>query len=274
MPTIQDVYTFWNNRPCNVRHSSKSSDTKEFFDEVAAKRYRAEPHILSFLSLDLWKGKRVLDLGCGMGTDAIQFAKAGAHVVCVDLTENSVELCKRNFALHDLSGEFFIGNIEELTSVLPKEYEGSFDLIYSFGVIHHTPTPEKVFQQIPLFLQEDGQFRCMLYSRFSYKLFWLMNEYNSWTFETADQLVQNYSEAQSGCPVTYTFTFDEVKNVLSPHMVVTDIWKDHIFVWNIPRYKEGIFELDTPFQNVSESYMKQLKKELGWHTLFIAQKRL
>jgi len=93
---IQQVHDYWNSRPCNVRHSSKSQDTVEFFDEVAAKKYKAESHKLEFLALDQCKGKRVLELGCGLGTDAIQFAKAGAHVTCIDLTENSLALCKRN----------------------------------------------------------------------------------------------------------------------------------------------------------------------------------
>lgn len=272
MPSIQDVYSFWNNRPCNVRHSSKSPDTLEYFDEVANKRYRAEPHILSFMNLKNIKGKRVLELGCGLGTDAIQFAKAGAQVVCIDLTENSLNLCRKNFAVHGLSGEFYQGNIEELTKILPESYYNSFDLIYSFGVIHHTPNPSNVFKEIPLFLKENGELRCMLYSRFSYKLFWLMKEYDNWKFENTDELIQRYSEAQSGCPVTYTFTFDEVQKTIEPSLKIKDIWKDHIFLWNIEKYKNGIFEHDGPFQNISTDYLNQMKKELGWHTLFIANK--
>jgi SAM-dependent methyltransferase len=270
MPSIQDVHAFWNSRPCNVRHSSKSPESVEFFDEVATKRYRAEPHILSFMSPETWKGKRVLELGCGMGTDAIQFAKAGAEVVCVDLTENSLALCKKNFSVHGLSGEFFLGNIEELSTILPEYYKGTFDLIYSFGVIHHTPVPSNVFKQVPHFLNKDGQLRCMLYSRFSYKLFWLMHEYDNWKFSNADGLVQTYSEAQSGCPVTYTYTFEEVHQVVSPSLKIKDIWKDHIFIWNIEKYKQGVFEADIPFQNVPDAYLRLMKKELGWHTLFIA----
>jgi SAM-dependent methyltransferase len=271
--SIQDVYTFWNNRPCNVRHSSKSQDDVEFYDEVAKKRYRAEPHILAFLSPESWKGKRVLELGCGMGTDAIQFAKAGAEVVCVDLTENSLNLCKKNFATHALEADFYQGNIEELDTFLPEKYRGTFDLIYSFGVIHHTPSPKKVFEKLPMFLAENGEVRCMLYSRFSYKLFWLMNEYDTWEMSKADSIIQTYSEAQSGCPVTYTYTFDEVRELVSPSLKVDSIWKDHIFIWNIEKYKQHIFEPDKPFVNVSPEYLAKMKKELGWHTLFIATKR-
>jgi ubiquinone/menaquinone biosynthesis C-methylase UbiE len=271
MASIDKVHNYWNSRPCNIRHSDKSQDSVEFFDEVAAKKFKAEDHKMEFLDLSRWNGKNILELGCGMGTDAIQFAKAGANVTCVDLTENSLELCKKNFALHGLTGEFFLGNIEELDTLLPKEYQGKFDLIYSFGVIHHTPNPKKVFEKMPYFLKQDGEVRCMLYSRFSYKLFWLMKEYNAWELSDADLLVQNYSEAQSGCPVTYTYTFDEIKELVSPYLQVQQIWKDHIFMWDIPEYKKNNFVRDTPFQNVSDVYLTKMKKELGWHTMFVGK---
>lgn len=268
---IKEVYDFWNSRPCNIRHSTKSQDTVEFFDEVSKKKYRAEPHKKDFLALEKWKGKRVLELGCGLGTDAIEFAKAGAEVVCVDLTENSLTLCKKNFELHGLEGAFYQGNIEELHSFLPESYIGYFDLVYSFGVIHHTPNPKAVFEQIKKYMKEDGELRCMVYSRFSYKLFWLMKMYNHWNFSDIDTLIQNYSEAQSGCPVTYTYTFDDVKDLLSPYFKVDSIWKDHIFIWDIEKYKQNIFEPEDTFKNVSAEYFEKMCKELGWHTMFIAK---
>jgi len=269
--TIDKVYSYWNSRPCNIRHSDKSQDSVEFFDEVAAKKFKAEDHKVEFLNLEQWNGKNVLELGCGMGTDAIQFAKAGAKVTCVDLTDNSLNLCKKNFEVHGLSGTFFQGNIEELDTILPESYLNSFDLVYSFGVIHHTPKPKAVFEKIPKYLKQDGEVRCMLYSRFSYKLFWLMRDYNAWDFSSADSLIQNYSEAQSGCPVTYTYTFDEIKELVSPSLSVQNIWKDHIFIWDIPSYKENIFIPDTPFKDLDPVYLKKMEKELGWHTMFIAK---
>ena len=156
MSSIKAVYTFWNDRPCNIKHSTKSEDNVEFFDEIATKRYRAEPHILNFIDSAQWKGKKVLDLGSGIGTDSIQFAKAGASVTCVDLTESGIALCKKNFALHHLSGVFYQGNIEELDTILPADQLHSFDLIWSFGVVHHTPNPKRVFELIPKFLNDSG----------------------------------------------------------------------------------------------------------------------
>jgi len=267
---IQNVYNFWNTRPCNIRHSDKDIDSLEFFDEVAKKRYNAEPHILNFLNLSNVKGKRILELGSGIGTDAIQFAKHGAHMVCVDLTPNSIERCKKNFDTHNLTGEFYVCNIEELDKTLPETLLDSFDIVYSFGVIHHTPNPEKVIPHIKKFLKSDGEFRFMVYSKFSYKLFWLMHINSQWTFDNADTLIQTYSEAQTGCPVTYTYTFDNIKELLSNNFKINSIWKDHIFKYDIESYKQNIFKNDIPFENVSEKYFNELKSELGWHTLCIA----
>lgn len=269
--TIDDVHDYWNSRPCNIRHSSKSQESVEFFDEVAIKKFKAEPHKLEFLSLEKWKGKNILELGCGLGTDAIQFAKAGANVVCVDLTENSLNMCKKNFELHGLVGEFFLGNIEELDTILPEKFRNSFDLVYSFGVIHHTPNPNRVFEKIPLFLKSGGELRCMLYSRFSYKLFWIMNETNSWNFDDTDSLIRTYSEAQIGCPVTHTYTFDEIRELVGSKFTVENIWKDHIFKWDIASYKQNIFTPDRAFKNVPDQYFKQMEKELGWHTMVICK---
>ena len=263
---IQNVYEYWNNRPCNIKHSNKPQNTVEFFDEVQAKKYKAEDHKLDFLALDKWSGKNVLELGCGIGSDAIMFAKAGAHVTCVDLTENSLNLCKTNFEVHGLSGEFYMGNIEELDAFLPSK---KYDLIYSFGVIHHTPNPKKVFEKAANYLKTDGEIRCMLYSRFSYKLFWLMDNMDNWKFSNADELIQNYSEAQSGCPVTYTYTFDEIEELIAPWFKIDKIWKDHVFMWDIPAYKANMFVRTRAFEGVDDAYLTKMKKELGLHTMLI-----
>ena len=267
---INDVYAYWNNRPCNVRHSKQTLGTLGYFEEVSQKKFFVESHKLDFLNLANMKGKRVLELGCGMGTDAVKFAEAGAEVVCVDLTPAAIELCKKNFEVRGLKAEFYCGNIEELHAFLPASDKKSFDIVYSFGVIHHTPNPSRVIQQVKQFLKKGGEFRFMVYSRFSYKLFWLMNLHNQWNLENSESLLQKYSEAQEGSPVTYTYTFEEVKELLGDEFEIQKVWKDHIFKYDIPSYIQGKYELDSFFRGYPESLVKQMEKELGWHTLCIS----
>ena len=92
--TIDDVKKFWNDRPCNVRHSKKETGTKSYFDEVEKKKFFVEPHIKSFSHFNEWNGKKVLEIGCGMATAGINFARYGADYTGVELSKESLELAK------------------------------------------------------------------------------------------------------------------------------------------------------------------------------------
>ena len=92
--TIEEVKKFWNNRPCNIRHSSKEVGTKEYFLEVERKKFKAEPHILEFTEFTKWDGKKVLEIGCGLATAGINFALSGSDYTGVELSEESLSLAK------------------------------------------------------------------------------------------------------------------------------------------------------------------------------------
>src|ERR1700734_4373367 len=93
--TVEQVRSYWDQRPCNIRHSPKPVGTREYFDEVEARKYYVEPHILRFADFPLWKGNRVLEIGCGIGTATIGFLRAGATVTAVDLSKESLELARQ-----------------------------------------------------------------------------------------------------------------------------------------------------------------------------------
>lgn len=262
----EKVKNFWNKSPCGYKRSSKEPLTKEYFDEVEKNRYFVEPHVPAFAQFDRWKGKKVLEIGCGMGTDTINFARAGADVTAVDFSEHSLEICRKRFEVYGLKAKFYHGNAENLRSFLPLE---TYDLIYSFGVIHHTPNPKAVIEELRFYSDPKTELRLMLYSKVSWKLFWMMMEHGSVPMADADKLVATYSEAQTGCPVTFTYTFDEVADLLHPHFGIRKIWKDHIFTWNVADYIQHKYVPDKYWQNASSSLIDQYARELGWHTLII-----
>ena len=128
---IEDVRAFWNRRPCNIRHSPLPVGTREYFDEVEARKYFVEPHIPAFADFAAWNGKRVLEIGCGIGTDTINFARAGAQVTAVDVSEEAAAITRRRADVFGLGDRItvHVGDSEHLTQLIPVEH---FDLVYSF----------------------------------------------------------------------------------------------------------------------------------------------
>lgn len=268
---LDDVKNFWNKRPCNIQHSNKTIGTREYFDEVEQRKYFVEPHIPAFAEFEKWKGKRVLEIGCGIGTEAINFARNGAVLTVVELSKESLELTKQRFAIYGLKANFILGSAEELDSLLLNEEK--FDLIWSFGVIHHSPNPDKILKKCNNILKNDGEIRMMVYSKISHKLFYFMKESGLWDFSpnALDGLISEYSEAQTGCPITYSYTIEGAKKLFSDFKIL-DIKKTHIFPWNIQKYITRQYEKEDCFKNVSDDFFKELESELGWHMLIKAKK--
>ena len=252
--SLDAVRDYWNRRPCNVRHGTAPIGTKEYFDQVEARKYMVEPHIPGFSEFEKWRGKKVLEIGCGLGTAAVSFARAGADYTAIELSEESLQLARQRFALFGLQGRFFLGNAEELSRVVPVE---RYDLVYSFGVIHHAPHPEKIVAEVKRYLGPDSEFRLMLYAKNSWK--------NILIEAGFDQ-----PEAQSGCPIAFTYTHDEVRALLAGYEI-TDLRQDHIFPYVVEKYVRYEYELQPWFKAMPRELFRALETSLGWHTLITAK---
>src|SRR5436309_14402745 len=158
---ITEVKDFWNANPCQSAWSSEN-DRRRYFEEISRKRYQGRDwHVPIIAKFNSFRGKDVLEIGCGIGTDGIEFARNGGNYVGVDLTPNSVELTRERFEIFGVPGRFEVANAEE---GLPFP-DASVDHVYSFSVIHHSPVPEKIVREVYRILRPGGTFTVMLYNR-------------------------------------------------------------------------------------------------------------
>ncbi len=113
-------------------------------------------------------GRELLEVGCGMGSDLVQFARGGALVTGLDYTPRSVEITRRRFGVYDLPGRFLVGDAENLP--FPSD---TYDVVYSNGVLHHTPDTQRAIDEVHRVLRPGGVAKIMLYHRSSL-YYWLV----------------------------------------------------------------------------------------------------
>ena len=270
---VSTVRDYWNARPCNIRHSPSQVGTRQYFDEGEARKYFVEPHIPRFAQFERWRGKKVLEIGCGIGTDTINFARHGAYVTAVELSDKSLKVAHQRAEVYDLQDHicFYQGNAEELTTFVPIE---SYDLVYSFGVIHHTPHPERVIEQLCHYVRPGSTVKIMVYHRYAWKVLWILLTYGKGQFWRLAELVTRHSEAQTGCPITYTFTRREARDLLERNgFRVTEMWVDHIFPYRIPDYVQYRYVKVWHFRYLPPHVFRWLEQRFGWHLCVTAQAR-
>ena len=246
----EKIRDYLNAQPCNIKHSDQPIGTKEYFDEVSAKRFRAEPHILDFAEFHQWRGKRVLEVGCGIGTDGEQVELHGAEYVGIDISDESLKICQQRFDVQELDGKFFNRSVtDDLTDL------GEFDLVYCYGVIHHYPNIAKAIEQVHSVLKPAGEFRFMVYSK------------NSWKYAMIQNGLDQF-EAQNNVPYAKAYTWDDIENLLDKEFwQINDLHQAHCFMYNVDKYKQGKFELEPWFEAMDENMREAVRQYLGWHLL-------
>jgi 2-polyprenyl-3-methyl-5-hydroxy-6-metoxy-1,4-benzoquinol methylase len=269
--SIADVQRYWDARPCNIRHSAKPVGSKEYFDEVEARKYFVEPHIPAFADFDRWLGKRVLEVGCGIGTDSINFARAGANLTAVELSGESLRVAAQRAEVMGVADRirFIQANAEELTSTLDEE---PYDLVYSFGVVHHTPHPERALVEMRALTAPAGTLKLMVYHRRSWKVFWIVAAQGHGRFWETDDLVAEHSEAETGSPVTFSYTRGEARELVERSgFRVQDLRVDHVFPYRIRDYVEYRYVKEPYFRWMPEPLFRAFERRFGWHLLVTAE---
>jgi ubiquinone/menaquinone biosynthesis C-methylase UbiE len=166
MGVAERVYDYWEREAGTngVRaYGEGVAGSLEFYEAIDRARYRLEPFIAAFAEFPRWRGKRVLEIGVGAGSDFLGFVRAGADAVGVDLTPSAVEHTRRRLELEGLQAEVVVADAAQL----PFD-PASFDLVYSWGVMHHAPDPSRLVREARRVVRPGGEARVMMYGRHSW----------------------------------------------------------------------------------------------------------
>jgi SAM-dependent methyltransferase len=254
------IKNFWNAQPCNLNHSKKKYLSFDYFEEVKKKRYFVEKHIINFADFKNYKNKNVLEIGCGIGTDAIEFIKNGANYFGVEYSNKSLLIAKERVKIYNLQKKnysFLLDDCQTLKKI--KKLKIKFDLVYSFGVIHHTPDMQKCFNSIYDIINKKTEIKLMLYAKNSYKNF-LLN-YTPYRYE-----------AQKNCPVVHKVDKNDINNLINKKFKIVSIKQDFIFPYIIKDYRANKYKMIKHFEVMPKKIFNVLKKSIGEHLLIQLKK--
>ncbi len=218
-PLKRRVRDYWENEPCDSRYG-KSEDPSLYFNEIERNRYDLEPFIPKFADFGREKGRRVLEIGVGVGIDFWQWVKSKARPIGVDLTSQAVHLARKHLDLRGVSTNTY-GLLQADAEHLPFR-ESSFHLVYSWGVLHHTPETEVALKESFRVLAPEGKLKAMVYHVSSWTAWLLWLRHGLWVgrpFAGLKELISRHLES----PGTKAYTSAEIRRLLS-HIGFEDIY--------------------------------------------------
>jgi ubiquinone/menaquinone biosynthesis C-methylase UbiE len=245
--TVDNVKDFWESHVNNEYYTSEARASDAYFDEIESRRYNAHYNLVDlFDSLrGTGNGKKLLEVGCGIGVDSIQLAKCGFDVTAVDLTENALLVAKEFAARRGVSIDFRLANAEKL-----EFPDAEFDAVYSFGVLHHTPDIVAAVGEVRRVLEPGGTAYVMLYHRDS--LVNLVHRVLRLPYESP-------KDRDDECPVVYTFSRKGVRELFGDFSSV-DVHAAYPFTY-------GFGPLCT---KLPVSVRRPLGRAIGWHLMIQA----
>lgn len=205
------VKDHWEKETCGTRYAQEEK-RKFYFDEISATRYRLEPYIPAFANFESAKGKSVLEIGVGAGSDFENWCHNASHATGVDLTEKAIALTGERLSLNSIPTNKYSLRTADAEN-LPLE-DNSFDIAYSWGVLHHSPNTYRAFQEAFRILKPGGTIKAMIYHARSWTglMLWLQHAVARGKFKTTiKDVIFNHLES----PGTKAYTLRETRSFLT-----------------------------------------------------------
>ena len=204
---LNDVYEFWNSESCGERNAVGATEKEKFLSETN-ERYKLEPYIKTFAEFGRFKNLDVLEIGVGFGSDHCQIAQQNPKSLTgVDLTDRAIENTRNRFHTLGYQSSLATDNAENLSF-----QSNSFDAVYSWGVLHHSPNTEKCFQEVYRVLKPDGFAKIMIYHKYAPIGWMLWIKYGllkGKLFKNLSEIYHEYLES----PGTKAYTVSEAKEL-------------------------------------------------------------
>ncbi len=243
--SIDMVHDFWQSHINNEYYTDAERASDSYFDEIEKRRYHTHYHLAEFFESLSGRNRQLLEVGCGIGVDSIQLARRGFQVTAVDLTENALTVARQYAAHRGVTINFQLGNAEKLD--FPAE---SFDFVYSFGVLHHTPDIERSLAEVHRVLRPGGTAWVMLYHRYS--LVNLVHRMLRLPYESP-------RSRHDQCPVVYTFSRNAVRELFRD-FASAEVRSEYPFTYGF-----GPLASKLPV-----SFRRRLGHAIGWHLMITA----
>lgn len=203
------VKDFWNTQSCGEVYAS-GDDEKEYYESHARMRYQLEPYIAGFADFSSCRGKDVLEIGVGMGADHVEWARhQPASLTGIDLTTRAIEHASRRLEVFGLKSQLQTGDAENLAFA-----DESFDIVYSWGVLHHSPDTEKAVNEVYRVLKPRGRAKIMVYHYYSFTGYMLWARYALMKGRPWESLAEIYSQYLES-PGTKAYTINQARSLCS-----------------------------------------------------------
>jgi ubiquinone/menaquinone biosynthesis C-methylase UbiE len=245
---IDAIRDYWNHRIHDLEMTAQPVGTKAFFDDLDEYRFDKLHYLPRLVDFSSFKGQRLLEVGCGIGTDLVRFAKGGARVTGVDLAQTAIDLARKNFELNGVAAEELgVADGEALPYA-----DASFDVVYGHGVIQYTANPARLIRECHRVLRPGGAAIFMVYNRVS----WL----------NAMSKVSKVALEHEDAPVLEKFSIAEFRSLLGPFSDVRIVPERFPVKSRLHKGWKGL-AFNTLFVGTFNALPRSWVRPLGWHLM-------
>ena len=249
---IADIAAYWDSHIHDLAIVTNPVGTPGFFRQLDEYRYDKLNYLPRLVDFNAYRGKKMLEIGCGAGVDLVRFARAGAIVTGVDLSQTSIDLARQNIAQNGLQADLRIMNAEALQFA-----DNSFDVVYAHGVLQYTADSDRMISEIHRVLKPGGEAVLMVYNR------------NSWL--NVMSKVAKVPLEHEDAPVLRKYSIAEFRNLLerfSNYRIIPERFPVKTKLHS--GWKSRLF--NTLFVGTFNLLPRPLVRPFGWHLMAFAVK--